>query len=386
MKYLLVTDFPAPWREQVYENVSHKFGNDFHVVYCNYNEKRRLWKFPLGNYPKTFLKSSAISRERKERFINLGIIPFLLKNRPEIIIWFSFQPTVVLALLFSKFLKSKLIVLSDTWLERDKGISLIQKMGRKLAYNYFSNAFIGVSEQTLNMYRFYNKNIKDESLFLSYLCADNDYFIKYLDGKNIRKKYDIMFSGRIVDLKNPLFFADVAVKVKEKLGKCNVLIIGDGDEQLKHEIFQVFKNSGIDYNFTGFIEHSKLPEYYSQAKVLLLPTSMDCWGVVINEAFVSGVPVITTNMTAAAGELVLDGKNGFVLPMNPELWAEKIVRLLQNSKELENFSKCAREIVSKFNFEKAAGGIIAAIESLDRKEKIIDFKIKSGKALSNILH
>ena len=95
-----------------------------------------------------------------------------------------------------------------------------------------------------------------------------------------------------------------------------------------------------------------------------MPTSIDCWEVVKNEAFVSGVTVVTTEMTAASGELALDGKNGYVLPMDSELWAEKIPGLLKNTEELEAFSQFARETVKNYNFKKAAQGIIDAIEYL----------------------
>jgi len=367
MKYLLVTDIQEPWREKVYESVYKKFGNDFHVFYCKSTEKRRLWTFPLGNHPKTFSKPIIINTKGHERTLNFGIIPFLFRNRPQIVICFSFNPTIFLAVLVLKLLKSKIGWLSDSWLGKDKYITFIQKMARKLVFNLFPDAFIGASIQTLNMYKYYNKNIPDESLFLSALCADNDYFKEKMEGKSIKKKYDIMFSGRIENKKNPIFLADVALKLKEKLGNCRLLIIGDGDAKLKNEMFNILKVNGIDYHFPGFIKHNKLPEYYSQAKILLLPTSVDCWGVVINEAMVSALPVITTNMTAAAEELVLDGRNGFVLPLDSALWAEKIVSLLNSPEKFKSFSKCARETVEQFNFEKAAEGIIAAFEYLDRK-------------------
>ncbi len=151
------------------------------------------------------------------------------------------------------------------------------------------------------------------------------------------------------------------------MGTCRVLIIGDGDGSLKREMFKRFEEQGIDYCFSGFIEHSRLPEYYSQAKILLLPTSGDCWGVVINEAMVCGVPVITTNMTAAAGELVIDGENGYVLPLDAELWADRICSLLEDKGKRDIFSKRAREVVSRFTFERAAEGIISAIEYLERR-------------------
>ena len=367
MKYLLITDTPAPWREKVYEKVYQTFGNDFHVVYCSYNERRRLWKFPLGTHPKTYLKSITAQTRKKDRFINLGIIPFLVKKRPSIVVCFSLQPTIFLAFFVSKLIKSKIVILSDAWLGKDKNISLIQEIARKIAYNYFAHAFIGASKQTLLMFQHYNKNAPAEAFFLSWLCADNDYFRKYLEGQSIKKHYDIMFSGRIVDIKSPLFFADIAVRVRERLGNCRVLVIGDGDDKIKNRMFKIFEENGIDYHFPGFIKHSRLPEYYSQSKLLLLPTSEDCWGVVINEAFVCGVPVITTNMTAAAGELVLDSKNGYVLPIDSDLWADKIATLLKNNEKLHAFSECARETVNKFNFEKAAEGIIAAIEYFERK-------------------
>lgn len=367
IKYLLVTDIPAPWREKVYEKVYKYFGDAFHVVYCNNNEKRRLWEFPFGKHPKTFLKTITITSDKlKENYLNFGIIPFLLKYRPKIVVCFSLVPTIFITFILSKLIGAKIIVFADTWLGRDTGISWLQKLARKIAYGIVPDAYLGASIQTLNMYRFYNRCVDDNSLFISSLCADNDYFKEYLEGKTIQKKYDIMFSGRIVNLKNPKFFAEVATKVKEKLGRCSVLIMGEGDAQLKDELLNKLKERGIAYDFPGFIKHRDLPEYYSQSKILLLPTSGDCWGVVINEAMISGVPVITTYMTAAAGELLLDGVNGYVLPLDVEQWTEKIVLLLTNDEKLQLFSSAARQKVTEFNFDKAASGIINAIEYVEK--------------------
>lgn len=365
-KYLLVTDIPAPWREKVFERVHDKLGNAFHVAYCSHNERRRLWTFPHGSHPKTMLKPLTIGRNR-ERFINIGIIPFMLNGRPRVVICFSLNPTAIIALIISKIRGSKNIVFADTWLGRDEGtLSWVQIMTRKILYNFFADAFLGASRQTLNMFKFYNKDARDESMFLSALCADNEFFESALKARNIEKPYDIMFSGRIVELKNPTFFTDVAIKVKQRRGSCRVLLIGDGDEDLKKNMFKSFKESGVEYNYSGFIEHSRLPEFYSKAKILLLPTSRDCWGVVINEAMISGLPVITTDRTAAAGELVIDGKNGFILPMDSELWTEKIVTLLDNEELLEEYSRNAKATVRNFNFERASEGIIAAIKYAEK--------------------
>lgn len=363
MKYLLISDPPAPWREPVFEKVYEQLGSDFHVVYFGYTEKRRLWKFPLGKHPKTFLKGFSINlSNRGERFVNPGIITFLLKNRPKICICFGIYPTSFIAHFILKILRSKVIIFADTWLGRDTNTSLDQKYARELIYGHFGQAYIGASKQTLKMFKHYNPKINDKSMFISSLCADNSYFKYKLSAQKTEKKYDLLFSGRIVSTKNPLFVSEVAAKVRELRGTCSLLIMGDGDESIKSQWFTHMTNNGVSFYFAGFISHENLPNYYTQAKLLLLPTSGDCWGVVINEAFISGLPVITTDKTAATGELVIDNRNGYVLPLDSDLWANKICYLLDNHDIMSKFSQQAIKDVERFNFEGAAQGIINAIQ------------------------
>src|SRR5208283_3832370 len=110
-----------------------------------------------------------------------------------------------------------------------------------------------------------------------------------------------------------------------------------------------------------------LPDYYAQSRLLLLPTSGDCWGVVINEAMVSGTPLITTEWTAAAGELVLHERNGYVLPLDVQSWVSAASELLSSDSKWEAFSNCARQTVKEFNYDRAADGILDALEYLADK-------------------
>jgi glycosyltransferase involved in cell wall biosynthesis len=174
-----------------------------------------------------------------------------------------------------------------------------------------------------------------------------------------------MFSGRIVPVKNPEFFAKVCAGVKARLGRCRVLIIGEGNELLKAGMRAIFEKHGVEYEFAGFIPHNMLPTYYAQSKLLLLPTSGDCWGVVINEAMLAGTPVVTTDMTAAAGELVLNEQNGYVLPLDVDTWTQAVVEMLSNDETWERFSKNAQSKVQEFNFDTAAAGILAAFNYLE---------------------
>jgi glycosyltransferase involved in cell wall biosynthesis len=369
MEYAIISDIPTPWREPVFERVYNQLDGAVDIVYFKGNEKRRLWTFAMGSHPKTILKAITITNGGTERFLNLGIIPFLLKRRPRIALIFACikDPSGWLAMVLCRLLGTKIALLDDSWMGRDQGIGVMQRWARKLVYNSFGDAFIGTSRQTLTMFNHYNRDIQRDQCFLSHLVADNDYFRKQLECQSYERRYDLMFSGRITGVKNPTFFAEVCSGVKSRLGKCRVLIIGEGEEPLKHQMRQIFDQNGVAYEFAGFIPHADLPAYYAQCRLLLLPTSADCWGVVLNEAMISGTPVITTNGTAAAGELVIHNGNGYVLPLELNAWISAASDILSNNAKWESFSQSAKDAAKHFNYERAAAGILSAFAYLDKQ-------------------
>ncbi|MBP7827627.1 MAG: Alpha-D-kanosaminyltransferase [Verrucomicrobia bacterium ADurb.Bin118] len=369
MRRLIISDIPTPWREPVFERVYQRLGGDLPVVYFKHNEKRRLWTFQMGRHPKTILKAITLTTGGTERFFNPGLLPFLLRYRPCIALIFASikDPSGWLAMLLCRLLGTKVALLSDSWHGREQGFGRLRRLTRHLVYKHLGDAFVGASRQTLALYRHYNPRLREEQCFLSHLVADNDFFEQRLAGRPIERRFDILFSGRIVAVKNPRFFAEVCAALKARLGQCRVLIIGEGEASLKAEMREVFDRGGVTYEFAGFIRHEELPDYYAQARLLLLPTAGDCWGVVINEAMIAGTPVITTEWTAAAGELVRHEQNGYVLPFDVNAWAAAAADLLTDPARWEAFSRRARETVREFNYDNAAAGILAAFAYLENQ-------------------
>jgi glycosyltransferase involved in cell wall biosynthesis len=363
MDYLILNDIPTPWREPVFERVYDRLAGDVEIVYFKNNEKRRLWTFKMGSHPKRILRAITLTAGDTERFLNPGIVPFMLRTRPRVALVFTSMkdPSAWLAVLLCRLLGTKIALLEDSWTGRDRGIGLLQRLARRVMYNCFGDAFVGASRQTLEMFLRYNSHISDAQCFLSHLVADNDYFERRLTEPKPERRFDVMFSGRVVKVKNPVFFAQVCAEIKARLGRCHVLVIGEGDDGLTVEMKDIFRQYGVSVEFAGFIPHALLPDYYAQSRLLLLPTSGDCWGVVINEAMVAGTPVITTEWTAAAGELVLHERNGYVLPLDVQAWASAASELLSNDSKWEAFSNCARQTVKDFNYDRAATGILDAL-------------------------
>ncbi|MCZ7636111.1 MAG: glycosyltransferase family 4 protein [Verrucomicrobia bacterium] len=367
MDRLIISDIPTPWREPVFERVHRRLDGAVEVVYFKDNEKRRLWTFPMGRHPKTILPAITLKTGETERFLNLGLAPLLIRRRPRVAVVSACikDPSGWIAMVLCRLLGTKVALLDDSWLGREQGIGRLQRVARRLTYRWLGDAYVGSSLGTLALHRHYNPSLRADQCFLSHLVGDNEFFQRRLAGRQVERRFDVLFSGRIVDVKNPVFFAEVGAAIKARLGRCRVLIIGEGEERLKAQMRAVFAKHDVHHDFAGFIQHQDLPDYYAQARLLLLPTSGDCWGVVINEAMVSGTPVITTEWTAAAGELVLHEQNGYVLPLDVNRWAEAASNLLSDEAKWNAYSANGRAKVAEFNYDRAATGILDAFAYLE---------------------
>lgn len=117
----------------------------------------------------------------------------------------------------------------------------------------------------------------------------------------------------------------------------------------------------VDARFHGYVTQADLPTYYANARIFLFPTKFDVWGVVANEACAAGLPVIISPHAGAAGELVLDGSNGYIRDLDVAQWSDAAVRLLNDKGLYRRFSLSSRERVAEYTLDQAAYGLANAI-------------------------
>ena len=349
----MLTGIPSPYREETHARLSQKLGTNYHVFYCAPIESNRLWKINHQSYSRTFLKRTAVRLKKESIYFNFDIIKALNAFNPDVVITAGFPPTMLLAFIWTKFRGRKHIPFTDATIKSEEGLTFIHKWVRKLVYS-FSDSFIGASTKSMDLYLSYK--VKAHKIFLSPLCINN---CVYKEGASSKKRYEIMFSGQFIDRKMPLFFVEVVRLVNES-HPCKVILIGSGE--LKDEIISRLNELQIEFDYPGFIQQDQLPSTYSSARVLLFPTKNDPWGVVANEACAVGVPVITCENAGVAHELIIHGQNGFILPLDPRVWAEHIITLLTNITLYDRFSHNAVTSVQVYNYENAVDGIWQAIE------------------------
>ena len=118
----------------------------------------------------------------------------------------------------------------------------------------------------------------------------------------------------------------------------------------------------------GPIAYALVPEFYLQVDIFVFPTLGDTWGLVVNEAMVSGLPVLGSEHSQAVQELVEDGRNGWrFVPEREQGMRAALARALATpEQELEEMGANARKRALALGPEAVAEGILKAVEFATR--------------------
>jgi glycosyltransferase involved in cell wall biosynthesis len=110
------------------------------------------------------------------------------------------------------------------------------------------------------------------------------------------RKPVILFCGKLSPHKRPL---DLCAAVKALPHQVNTVFVGDGvlAETVRSSLVP---GEGV---VTGFVNQSELPIYYHAADIIVLPSEMENWGLVVNEAMAAGVLPVVSDRVGAAPDL-----------------------------------------------------------------------------------
>jgi glycosyltransferase involved in cell wall biosynthesis len=154
--------------------------------------------------------------------------------------------------------------------------------------------------------------------------------------------------------------------VKDLSVAWDLVVCGNGPQ------FEVIQGKVLGSNLNGyvhlpgFVPYSEMPAWYGMAKAFVHPALQEQWGLVVNEACASGLPVVVSKTVGASYDLVVDGKNGFLIdPADIDDMAAKL-SLLQNSSEesLRQMGRYSRELAHKLAPERFGEGVVKAVLSL----------------------
>jgi glycosyltransferase involved in cell wall biosynthesis len=342
----------------VYQKLGQLPGVLLQIFFCIEREPNRLWNLPPLEFNHLFLRERY--HEVNGRYIhnNPDVFKHLRAFAPDLVLTDGFNPTHLYGFGYAAFKGLPHVAMTDGTDVSEASLSKIHRAVRRTVFAR-TGAFISASDGGHRLYQSYG--IPLEHCFKSCLCIDNDLFTPRPEDSFENKPYDFIFSGRIEEVKNPLFALQVAKATAERLGrKVSILFAGAGSLEDEMKSVAAGMADQVAATFNGYATQEALPALYRAARIFLFPTHWDPWGVVANEACAAGLPVIVTPAAGVAGELVVDGKNGFVCDLELDAWAGHAAALLGKPDMWQDFSNYSRMIVREYTFDTAALGILEA--------------------------
>lgn len=358
VKVAIVTNIPTPYRLPVFEILAGMHDIHLKVIYCSEREPDREWDLAPNAYEAVYLNERFYTFGDKFIHANPDVFWALRRFKPDVVIGTGFNPTHLVAFLYSRISGCAFVPMTDGTLLSERTLSYTHRWIRQRIYRR-SKAFIAASDGGFDLYEAYG--LETRKIFKSHLCTNNTAFF---NEPKTEKKYDLIFSGRFGELKNPSFAIYVAKAVALKLGKkVSLAFVGAGplDCVLREEAKR--QSEWVNAEFLGFARQAELPAIYHMARIMLFPTLADVWGVVANEALAAGVPVIVSPVAGCVPELVRHGISGFVLPLEIDLWADAVLSLLNDPSLCGEMGMAGKKIVNDYSYHNAAIGIANAVHT-----------------------
>jgi glycosyltransferase involved in cell wall biosynthesis len=157
--------------------------------------------------------------------------------------------------------------------------------------------------------------------------------------------------GRMVWQKGFNYFIEAIPEIVRHMPDARFLLVGDGP--LRESLAALSKELGVRDNviFTGF--RSDIKEILSAIDILVIPSLLEGFPMIILEAMAMAKPIVATNIDGIT-EQITDGVNGILVPpKDPSALSKAIIQVLSDKKLARSMALAARKRVEQeFSVEK----------------------------------
>ena len=238
------------------------------------------------------------------------------------------------------------------------------------------DAFLAIGRHNADFYRRYG--VPEEKIVLAPYTVDNDFFVaearRLANAKaELRQAHGIssgvpvvLFAGKLIDVKRP---ADLLVSFETVARHRDVALAFVGDGPLAPSLAREVHERRIpNVHFFGFRNQRELSRFYAMADLLVLPSSSESWGLVVNEAMCFGLPVIVSDRVGAGGDLVRDDENGYVVPAgDTSALAARIDRVVGDETRRVAMGRKSFEMIQAWSQRETVRGFVTALARVTRR-------------------
>ncbi len=169
--------------------------------------------------------------------------------------------------------------------------------------------------------------------------------------------------GRHDATKNQPELLRAMVQLQEQGLEAALVLVGSGPET--PALKRLAEDLGLRHvRFTGFVNQSEVSRYYAAAQVFALTSAYDPSPKVLNEALNFELPIVCSDRAGTAGDVAVDGDNGFLYPWgDARALARSLRRLLADSGLRRRLGRRSLELADAWTLEAGADAVVAALRA-----------------------
>lgn len=338
MKILFVTNLPSPYRVDFFNELSNYC--ELKVIYERSSSSERNSKW-VNNDQRRFKEEYASLRPfGSDKSVGFDLVRTVKRERFDFLIISGYaSPSVMLLIRYCKRRKIPYFIESDGGFNKTDKF-FYRKLKRALicsAKGIFTTcgemeAYYKALGYRGKVYRVPFSSVFENEIFSAVSDSSEKEMLRSRLGMTEEKI--ILSVGRFSYQNGYGKGYDCLLRAAERMKGLSVGWYVLGGEPTE-EFIAMKESMGLsNVYFLPFKTRSELKEYYRAADAFVLMTVKDVWGLVINEAFSCGVPVITTDMCIAGREMITNGENGYLIPVGDDPELVRYLEKLLNNKQL----------------------------------------------------
>ncbi|MBR3897729.1 MAG: glycosyltransferase family 4 protein [Bacilli bacterium] len=290
------------------------------------------------------IKFYSLHLEKYKGFLSRKIMPFIelinfnKKHHQDIII----NVDVLLAnytLPIKRILKSKIISWEHFNFRSNNGVKN-RDYARKLSAKY-ADYIVVLTKADLKEYQ---KNLKIKNKIVNIYNPISE-SVK----KKSHKQKIVLSSGRFTYAKNFQELIIIWEKIETKSKDWKLVICGSGEEF--GEISKIVKDKKLkNVILPGFCKN--MEEYYNKASIFVMTSRFEGFPMVLLEAQQHSIPLISYDCFTGPSEIIIDNRNGYLIPYgdNKE-YEKKLLYLINNDDKLKQMSDMAYIDCERFSID-----------------------------------
>jgi glycosyltransferase involved in cell wall biosynthesis len=348
----LIPNLSGGGAERVMSNLLNYFSNEFKVSAVFFNNNH---VYPLPNDCKVYYLDNDLPRigfiKKLMRIIYLRNV--IKKEKLDVALSFLANLYLITSAIFPRRLNVKLIIAEHntiSYILKFSKNKTLKKILSKALYKKVDNIIAvskGVKEDLMKTF-----NLPQEKIKVIYNPHDIDK-IQKLSKEQINhpwlvdKKYPVMINvGRLTYQKGQDILLKAFKIVSEKI-ESRLIILGEGP--LLKQLKDLAKELGIE-NKVDFVGFQKNPfAFIARSDVFVLSSRWEGFPNVLIEAMACGVPVISTDCPSGPNEIIENGVNGLLVPIEVDKLAESIIWILTNIEFSKRIARMGQESVRKYD-------------------------------------